>query len=59
MVKNTRRTPYLVDAVAQAVGDASDDGAANLGRGHLAQLLRRRVRIECRVWRAQDVRRFF
>lgn len=47
----------LVDAVAQAVGDAAHDGAPDLGRGHLAQLLRRRVRVERGVRRAQHVRR--
>lgn len=57
--KKTQDKPYLVDAVAQAVGDAADDGAANFGRSHLAQLLRRRIRIESRVRCTQDVRRLF
>jgi len=48
----------FVDAVAQTVRDAADDGAPDLAGGHLAQLCARRVRVEGGVWRAQQVRRF-
>ena len=51
----TRGEVLLVDAVAQAVGDAPHDGAPDLARCHLAQLGDALIRIEGGVWGAQYV----
>lgn len=45
----------LVDAVPQGVGDASDDGAADLAGGHLAELIAGGVGVVSGVGRADEV----
>ena len=57
--KLSKGKKYFVDAVAQRVGDATDDGAADFAGGHFAQLSRGHVRIEGGVRRADQVGHLF
>ena len=53
------RRKYLIDAIAQRVGDAADNGAANFAGRHFPKLGRGHVRVESRMGRADQVGDFF
>ena len=59
VVKGEQDRKYLVDAVAQRIGDAANDGPADFPCCHFPEFGRGHVRVESGMWSANQIGNFF
>ena len=58
-VKREQGRKYLVDAVAQRIGDATNDSPADFPCCHFPEFSRGHVRVESGMWSANQIGNFF
>ena len=58
-MKGEQDRKYLVDAVAQRIGDAANDGPADFPCCHFPEFGRGHVRVESGMWSANQIGNFF